>query len=1375
MLRRPFVVFALVVGALVGGVVLYIQSEHFAHIAKKIAYRYIPKNLGIEGDFSEFSIRLVPPSVSISKPRLVLKEKNILGLPAGSSVVAERIDFAFLPFQMFSKNIKINRIMIAGGDINLVLGDVLSGKNGKAKHGVAPPGWDELRGLRIEGVGLENTLIRFSMTGPAASGIIKADNFSISQWSGRGGLGYEVEFDFKSIAGSFPQSWNLPGLVDLFKGRVRVNPAGIVADSISLSMDGLVMGGELSARGNVFSARQLPFEAGFNVSSDIARAMKTFRLADKIKILPVGKAVVTGSLRGDLARPMETVKAEAVFKFENVAYKSWGAETVAADCFWRAGAGGGSLGIEKLVVESKERARAGGHQSGWGGRIEVGRTEFGLAMRDKITVPLKMERAHIHWLAAAGLKDVYPLNFRISGTVNAEITPPVNEKPWAVLAGTDIVLDDFRLDNQRLGKDRPLKHILKIPKMVLRGPLRVDATGVHPGNMQMALPNSSFQVGGKVDFKTGYDLRIGGTSNLEDVGTLAENKIRGEGSISAHVHGLPARTFVDFEADLKNSFYINLNLGDVKGKVTWDDDPQHLIFKGTEARQGKTHYRVDGMFDFGKKDETVALDIDIPRGTVKDLSVVFENLTSDIWWYPRTLDGETNGKVKISGFTAMNGLEVFADMKGQVWQYLGERFRTVAVKGGYDKGKYYVKSLTATKSAGLVAGRISYDAAKNIEWNLKTENLTFLDIDHVARLDVPIRGKIDIASSGRGREGSLDSVSRISIGEMVVRGDPKPPSEAALKTSGGIATFAGTAFGGQGTMEFAYNYKPGTESRFKASARKLDFSTLLLILNPRNMQDGGIAGNVSGYADLSFKSGKVEHASGKMGLTEYVLAKTGTRFALEKPVHVTLEKGTFDIAGLAITGGASRARLDLKSREARIEGQIGGELDVSVAEFLTSTVTRADGSAKLDYTLGGTIKEPIIFGSAHISGASADIVSVESPFENISASLQLRQSVLGIRNATADLAGGRVQADGKIEFFADRFPKLDILAAIAGSKLRIYPFQFVRATGKLAVTGETVPYLVEGQISVDSGLIKEKVLAQKSGAVLKVAQYTPKPGSVDEGDYPRFKLGINVRADRGIIVQNDLFDAELKANVRIVNFLNAPMILGKSELIHGKLTFKDRVFQIQSAQIDFDTPAVINPLFNMAAFTEISGAKIQLYASGRLDRYRIDLSSNPVMPEAEILQLLALGVTTDEFKRMRAGDRSVYEQGEAASILLHSLDFNKDMEDKTGIQVKIDEAAPQGVGSSVFRPRSETDATSAPKIVIKRQIINKKVDLSVGSTVGGAGTQQKEVNAEVHITPGVSVMGVGNFQESSGTGTTENQGGKTSYGVDLKLQKRFKW
>ena len=333
----------------------------------------------------------------------------------------------------------------------------------------------------------------------------------------------------------------------------------------------------------------------------------------------------------------------------------------------------------------------------------------------------------------------------------------------------------------------------------------------------------------------------------------------------------------------------------------------------------------------------------------------------------------------------------------------------------------------------------------------------------------------------------------------------------------------------------------------------------------------------------------------------------------------------------------------------------------------------------------------------------------------------------------------------------------------------------MRATGKLAVTGETVPYLVEGQISVDSGLIKEKVLAQKSGAVLKVAQYTPKPGSVDEGDYPRFKLGINVRADRGIIVQNDLFDAELKANVRIVNFLNAPMILGKSELIHGKLTFKDRVFQIQSAQIDFDTPAVINPLFNMAAFTEISGAKIQLYASGRLDRYRIDLSSNPVMPEAEILQLLALGVTTDEFKRMRAGDRSVYEQGEAASILLHSLDFNKDMEDKTGIQVKIDEAAPQGVGSSVFRPRSETDATSAPKIVIKRQIINKKVDLSVGSTVGGAGTQQKEVNAEVHITPGVSVMGVGNFQESSGTGTTENQGGKTSYGVDLKLQKRFKW
>ena len=140
---------------------------------------------------------------------------------------------------------------------------------------------------------------------------------------------------------------------------------------------------------------------------------------------------------------------------------------------------------------------------------------------------------------------------------------------------------------------------------------------------------------------------------------------------------------------------------------------------------------------------------------------------------------------------------------------------------------------------------------------------------------------------------------------------------------------------------------------------------------------------------------------------------------------------------------------------------------------------------------------------------------------------------------------------------------------------------------------------------------------------------------------------------------------------------------------------------------------MINPSFTLTANTEVNGVKIQLYAAGRPREIKIELTSNPVMPESEILSLLALGLTATESKRL-GSDRTVVEQGEAASLLLHSLDFNREVRNKTGSR---DPA--RRVGELADRhqhlPAPDPDrATAAPRIVI-RQELGKNVDLSYGA------------------------------------------------------------
>jgi hypothetical protein len=81
---------------------------------------------------------------------------------------------------------------------------------------------------------------------------------------------------------------------------------------------------------------------------------------------------------------------------------------------------------------------------------------------------------------------------------------------------------------------------------------------------------------------------------------------------------------------------------------------------------------------------------------------------------------------------------------------------------------------------------------------------------------------------------------------------------------------------------------------------------------------------------------------------------------------------------------------------------------------------------------------------------------------------------------------------------------------------------------------------------------------------------------------------------------------------------------------------------------------------------------------------------------------------------------------------------------------------------------------AAPKIVLKKKL-NKNVDISYGSTLGVGTSSRREVNAEVKVTPGLSVIGVWNSSEST-TDSKDKQTsyGQTSYGMDLKVQKRFK-
>jgi autotransporter translocation and assembly factor TamB len=1382
----PFLIFVCIVFVLVTSAMLFIQSKTFAHVFKGVIAKYLPKDMGIDADFSEFAIKMYPPGLSLKNPHITLRDRNILKLPAGSSVRAERIDFDFRPLQMFTGDVRVHELVIVGGDVNLLVQEEAEPKvkkPGVLKQMLVPKfHWDELFQVHAEAVVIQDSKARVEWIGTGNSVELQVKNLRLGQWMGRGGLGYEFKADLTGLGGSVLDSVPVLKSLDNLQATAHINALGVQLDSVHLRAKGLEVQGDGMVRGNLQNPKDgLSLEADLSSQADIGLIASAINptLGSSSKSAPQisGSALFTGRVRGNLMKALETLKLQGEFAAKDFQFRKFHADEIKASGTWTSSATGGEIDLEKAVIMERESLRAPGHPAS-GGQVEVGALKMKIGSSDPVKVKLNLDKANVQWLAALGLADlnpVFPLLFKASGPIEAWIAPPAAKRPFSLKAQLKLKIDDFLLDNQKLTQNRPQHRIFKIPTFSLEGPLVIDGTGIHPEGITLEVARTKLKLAGGIHFEKGFDLYGSGTANLADLGEVAENTIRGEGQVAVHVHGPAQRLMIDVDVDAKNAYYIHLNLGDIKGRITWDDDHNYLFLHKMSATKGATEYGVDGRLDLGKSD-SIALKATIGKGNIQDFIQIFAELTQNLWWFPQSLSGPFTGELDIDGGIDLKELQILGRLNGNSWDLLGERFAKVTMLGGYNRGKYYVSDFKATKHNGRIAARIEYDD-DNFDWDLHTSQFTVSDLDHIAQLDVPIRGKIQIDSTGQGKLGNIQSNSRALLNDLLVRGVPMPPSQLTLVTSGGVHRARGTLLGNQGELDAVYDFNPTHTSRINAELRHLDFSPMLLLLNPKSITDPQLQGIASGAIRLSFSSGQIERADGDVSIKEYVLAKTGTKFQLGEPVSFKVNDGTFELPKLRILSSASNpsrnseALVHLSGKKSELNGRVSGNVDVSLAEFVTSAVQRAAGAADLDFKIGGNLKAPTLTGEARPQNATVWVQGLESPFENVTGAFQIRQNAIYVQGLEGDLAGGRASASGTILLFADRYPLISLKGDLSGNKLRFFPFQYAKVRGSMSVTGDHLPYLVEGKFDVESALSREKVLQQKQATGLKAVQYTPPPTSQRQSDYPKFKLKIDAVADKGILVQNDLFDAELKAKVTLVNTLEAPRLLGSAELVQGKMIFKDRVFQIQSASGIFDNPTVINPKFNLAAKTDLNGVKIQLYASGTMDDYKIELSSTPVMSETDILSLLALGITPNETKRMSSADRSTVESGEAASLILHSLDFNREVQDKTGIQIHLDESTNTQVGSSVFQRQNSNDATTAPRIVIKKQL-TKNLDISYGSTVGVGTASERQINAEMKVSPGFSVIGVWDNYES--IDSTQEKNTSYSYGLDLKLQKRFK-
>ncbi len=1359
-LRIAFLTFLSLSVSAVGGGLLYLQSESFAGVIKRLISERSPRRLGIIGDFSNLHLYLFPPGVGVVNPKIRIERENVTKAPIEGEIEAGELRVSFAPIQMFSGTLQVSEVEVRDGKVR----GHLSALSTKSKPSGEPAklNWQDLFRLQIDAVRFVRTELHFKLAlpGPGA-GELGADlvvkDLSLGKGKVGGKPGLVSSAEVQSLKVDPPAGMKSLPVREAASVRwnLGLNDEGLLLEPFSADLAGVKIDLKGKIEGNLLERKSDPrLRADLAAEADLA----TFFLSNLKAPDWNGEVRVRGKLEGPLFALEESAKGRFEIEGRGVQWKRVRADRLSAE-------GHLDLGIRRLELSRFEAEDA---QSPLGpGKLRLKPTRIPLRLSEPFDVDVELERADIHWLGGVVAGAVAPLEGALSGRIESRFTP--DRKNWKLRNKLTLSVAGFELTNQSLDHPKPLVRVLRPPRPIrLEGGLEIDSSGVEFKELGLAIEKSRFKVSGGVHAEKGLDFHARGPVELSEIREIAGSLISGSGELDAHIHGKPDGVILDFDTRLVDAEYLDLKLGKLKGRVTYDDGLSELRFTGIHASHKNTYYSLpDGSIDLSGTDE-LYLPIEIHSGRVEELSEVLGHLVSKISWYPRSLKGEVHGNVEIGGKIQLPEMVIAARIEGSDWAWMGEKARRLRMALGYDRGTYYAREVSILKSGGAIRGGVEFKTAnEEIAWDFRTENFSFADLDFLERLEIPARSKVEISSSGSGKMDRLKSKTEGRFFETRIKGETFQPSRFVLESGESTLRASASIFGEQVAAQVKYALTPRQPSSVRVDLNRFDFTPLLLILNPKLLDDANLLGLVTGHLSLDFLSGQAELSRGEWALEQYELVKTGVSMRLQKPFRIPIQLGFFQITPVPFRFNDSEVLMRGEGRRGDVDVRIEGGADLALLEFLTPAVSSAKGKVATDIRIHGPLKELKLDGELGLSEGGVSLRWLQSPIEELDGVIRLRQGNIQFENLEGFLGEEVVSIGGKILTYTDRFPELDLRAQLDNNKIKMQPFDLLQAKGPLAVKGKEPPYLISGALELSQALWTRSFGKTGSSAGNRGDRFLPRDlEKKSSGGF--FVLDLGVNAPQGFFVRNEILDAEFKGRARLVGEPESPKLLGEGQLVQGKVLFKDRPFVFENVKVVFDDPYAINPRFTATAVSEVNQYKIRVLASGRSSQWKLEFSSTPFLPENEIFSVLSSGSASSDAGRFQSRDRSLVSQGEAASLILHSMDFSKDVQKKTGFQFDVQEAVDSQAATSIFRPQNLSENMAAPKLVLKRKV-GRNWSFSFGSTVGIGSRSQREVNAEYKVSGGVSMMGVWNNIEEANTRET-----RTSFGLDLKFNRRFK-
>ena len=666
----------------------------------------------------------------------------------------------------------------------------------------------------------------------------------------------------------------------------------------------------------------------------------------------------------------------------------------------------------------------------------------------------------------------------------------------------------------------------------------------------------------------------------------------------------------------------------------------------------------------------------------------------------------------------------------------------------WNSGQISLNNLRLAYRDAQATGGATYEPqTRTFRFNVSGKNFDLTRIPKLESTRVPVEGSVDFTAQGSGTPEAPSIDAKVFVRDLTLDRERVGNLTVDALTEGGAvhliarSEFEHAQFNLDGFVRPTDGYPADLTLRFD----KLDVDAFL-----REYLQSRVGGHSALSGEVQVRGSLRDPRNMNVVATVEGLDADidDVRIRNEGPIRLTIAQQVVRLQQLHIVGEdtdfSAHGTASLQgSRDLDLAAD--GHVNLALIQTLNPDFI-SSGTVDMSMTVSGPARDPVLQGTVNISHGSIAYSGLPSGLSDMNGTLSFNKHRLQIENLTAHSGGGLLNVTGEATSYAGQI-NFDFSAKAQDVRLRYPPGVSSTANADLRFYGSRESSTLSGDITIIKLAITPGFDFAAYAASGRQSVIVPPATS----PLYRVKLDIHVTTAPDLQMQTAIARLSGDADLRLRGTAAKPALLGRVEVLEGEISFNGAKYRLERGEVLFQSPVSIQPVLDLQATTRVRDYDITVSVNGDTSKpLSIKYRSDPPLPEADIIALLAVGQTREESAQLAQSSNTGFSQTASNLILSEALNatVSNRVQKLFGVsRIKID---PQGLNT-------ETNPTRGPQVTIEQQISNV-LTLTYSQNVSQA--SQQIIQGEYFIRRNVSIVG------------TRDQNGVVSFDVKIRQRKK---